>query len=196
MRTTLDIDEDVLLAAKEHAARERKSLGAVISALAPSSTSEACRTPKGSELAAVARVLPDVNVLVALLDDAHVFSLRANEWLDAAPRRIATCPIVENGVIRIMSAPAYSSIQRATPEQIAEGLRSLTEELDHEFWADDVSMLDEALVDFSRLHGHRQVTDAHLLALALRRGGAIASFDTALPLTAVRGASRKHVHAI
>ena len=34
MRTTLDIDEDVLLAAKEHAARERKSLGAVISALA------------------------------------------------------------------------------------------------------------------------------------------------------------------
>ncbi|HET8748552.1 MAG TPA: CopG family transcriptional regulator [Ramlibacter sp.] len=34
MRTTLDIDDDVLLAAKEHAARERKSLGAVISALA------------------------------------------------------------------------------------------------------------------------------------------------------------------
>ena len=34
MRTTLDIDEDVLQAAKEHAARERKSLGTVISALA------------------------------------------------------------------------------------------------------------------------------------------------------------------
>jgi hypothetical protein len=34
MRTTLDIDEDVLLAAKEHAAREHKSLGAVISGLA------------------------------------------------------------------------------------------------------------------------------------------------------------------
>lgn len=34
MRTTLDLDEDVLLAAKEHAARERRSLGAVISDLA------------------------------------------------------------------------------------------------------------------------------------------------------------------
>ncbi|HYF17625.1 MAG TPA: CopG family transcriptional regulator [Ramlibacter sp.] len=34
MRTTLDLDEDVLLAAKEHAARERKSLGSVISELA------------------------------------------------------------------------------------------------------------------------------------------------------------------
>ncbi len=122
-----------------------------------------------------ARVLLDVNILIALLDDAHVFSRRANEWLDAAPRRIATCPIVENGVIRIMSAPSYSATYRATPEQIAQGLRSLAEALDHEFWPDDVSMLDETLVDFSRLHGHRQVTDAYLLALAVRRGGAIAS---------------------
>jgi toxin-antitoxin system PIN domain toxin len=147
-------------------------------------------------LAADARVLLDVNVLIALLDDAHVFSRRANEWLDAGPRRIATCPIVENGVIRIMSAPAYSLTHRASPEQIAHGLRSLTEALDHEFWADDVSLLDETLVDFSRLHGHRQVTDAYLLALAVRRGGVIASFDTALPVTAVRGASRKHLLAV
>jgi len=34
VRTTLDIDEDVLLAARAHAARERRSLGAVISDLA------------------------------------------------------------------------------------------------------------------------------------------------------------------
>ena len=147
-------------------------------------------------MAAGTRVLLDVNVLIALLDDAHVFSRRANEWLDAAPRRIATCPIVENAVIRIMSAPSYSATHRATPEQIAEGLRSLAEALDHEFWPDDVSMLDETLVDFSRLHGHRQVTDAYLLGLAVRRGGAIASFDTALPVTAVRGASRKHLLAV
>jgi hypothetical protein len=147
-------------------------------------------------LAAGARVLLDVNVLIALLDDAHVFSRRANEWLEAAPRRIATCPIVENGVIRIMSAPAYSATHRATPEQVAQGLRALAEGVDHEFWADEISLLDETVVDFSRLHGHRQVTDAYLLALAVRRDGAIASFDTALPVTAVRGASRKHLLAI
>ena len=147
-------------------------------------------------MAAGPRVLLDVNVLIALLDDAHVFSRRANEWLDAAPRRIATCPVVENGVIRIMSAPAYSATYRATPEQIAEGLRSLAEAIDHEFWPDDVSLLDETLVDFSRMHGHRQVTDAYLLALAVRRGAAVASFDTALPVTAVRGASRKHLLAL
>ena len=127
------------------------------------------------------RVLLDVNVLIALLDDAHVFSRRANEWLDGAARQIATCPIVENGVIRIMSAPSYSATYRATPEQIAQGLRALTEAVDHEFWADDLSMLDETLVDFSRLHGHRQVTDAYLLGLAIARKGQLVTLDRAIP---------------
>ena len=152
--------------------------------------------PKASDAAPAARTLLDVNVLVALLDDAHVFSRRANEWLDAAPRRIATCPIVENGVIRIMSAPAYSATHRASPEQVADGLKALAEGLDHAFWADEVSLLDESLVDFSRLHGHRQITDAYLLALAVRRGGALASFDAAVPLAAVRGAARRHLLAL
>ena len=143
-----------------------------------------------------ARVLLDVNVLIALLDDAHVFSRRTYEWLDSAPRQVATCPIVENGVIRIMSAPSYSTTHRATPEQVAQGLKALIEALDHEFWPDEVSLLDETLIDFSRLHGHRQVTDAFLLALAVRRRGAFASFDTALPVTAVRGARKTHVVAI
>jgi toxin-antitoxin system PIN domain toxin len=147
-------------------------------------------------MAAEPRTLLDVNVLIALLDDAHVFSRRANEWLDAAQRRIATCPIVENGVIRIMSAPAYSSTHRATPEQVAEGLKALAEAVDHEFWPDEVSLLDDSLVDFSRLHGHRQVTDAYLVAMAVRRGGALASFDSALPLSAIRGAGKRHLVAV
>lgn len=142
------------------------------------------------------RRLLDVNVLIALLDDAHVFSRRANEWLDAEPRRIATCPMVENGVIRILSAPAYSATHRATPGQVAEGLKAITEGVDHAFWPDDVSLLDESAIDFTRLHGHRQITDAYLLALAVRHGGVLASFDAAVPLTAVRGAAKKHLVAL
>lgn len=142
------------------------------------------------------RCLLDVNVLIALLDDAHVFSRRANAWLDAAPRRVATCPIVENGVIRIMSSPAYSATLRTSPEQVADGLKALAQGLDHVFWPDAVSMLDEAVVDFARLHGHRQITDAYLLALAVRHGGMLASFDAAVPLTAVRGATRRHLLAL
>lgn len=148
---------------------------------------------KVSDVPSATRVLLDVNVLIALLDDAHVFSRRANEWIEGAPRSVATCPIVENGVIRIMSAPAYSATLRATPEQIADGLEALAAGLDHVFWPDAVSLLDESVVDFSRLHGHRHVTDAYLLALAVQQRGAIASFDTALPVSAVRGATRQHV---
>jgi len=147
-------------------------------------------------LAAGTRTLLDVNVLIALLDDAHVISRRANEWLDAAPRRVATCPIVENSVIRMMSAPAYSATHRATPEQVADGLKALAQGLDHAFWPDEISLLDDTRVDFSRLHGHRQITDAYLLALAVQRGGALPSFDAGVPLSAVRGATRKHLLAL
>jgi uncharacterized protein len=139
------------------------------------------------------RVLLDVNVLIALLDDAHLFAERANAWLDAEPRRIATCPIVENGVVRIMSAPAYSATHRVTPGQVADGLKAIRDGLDHAFWPDDVSLLDDTRFDFTRLHGHRQITDAYLLALAVRHGGVFASFDGALPLTAVRGAAKHHL---
>jgi predicted nucleic acid-binding protein len=93
-------------------------------------------------------------------------------------------------------APACSATHRASPEQVADGLKALTQALDHEFWPDDVSLLDESLFDFSRLHGHRQITDAYLLALAVRRGGALASFDAALPLSAVRGAAKRHLLAM
>lgn len=149
-----------------------------------------------ADAAAPGRCLLDVNVLIALLDDAHVFSRRANEWLDAAPRRVATCPIVENGVIRIMSAPAYSARLRTSPEQVADGLKALSQGLDHAFWPDAVSLLDDAVIDFTRLHGHRQITDAYLLALAVRHDGMLASFDAAVPLSAVRGATRRHLLAL
>lgn len=44
----------------------------------------------------------------------------------------------------------------------------------HTFLPDDVSMVDD---DVPRLAGHRQVTDAHLLALARRRRVSLLTFD-------------------
>lgn len=139
------------------------------------------------------RCLLDVNVWIALLDDAHVFSERANTWLREANAPIATCPIVENGVIRIMSSPAYSREVRLTPGEVATHLRSACAQLDHQFWPADLSLRDEKRFDFSRLHGHRQITDAYLLALAVQHGGRMVTLDSAVPLAAVRGAAKKHL---
>lgn len=57
----------------------------------------------------------------------------------------------------------------------------------HEFWPDDVSLLDEARFDHSRLLDSGQVTDSYLLALAVARGGMLATFDRRLVADAVRG---------
>jgi uncharacterized protein len=139
------------------------------------------------------RTLLDVNLLIALMDEAHLQSRIAHEWA-ADAGAIATCPIVENGAIRIMSQPAYA--QGATPLKprfLADALRKTFSNIDHEFWSDDISLLDETLFDHSRIHGPQQLTDIYLLGLAVRHGGRLATFDRKIVLSAVRGATAKHL---
>jgi len=63
----------------------------------------------------------------------------------------------------------------------------------HEFWPDDVSLLDEDVADSSRIHGPRQLTDIYLLALAVRHGGRLVTFDSGIPLAAVREATMQNL---
>jgi uncharacterized protein len=69
-------------------------------------------------------------------------------------------------------------------------VRAVVERLDiaskprlHEFWPNDVSLLDPALLDPSRIHGPRQITDLYLLALAVRHRGSFVTFDRLLQRT-------------
>lgn len=137
------------------------------------------------------RALLDVNVWVALFDDAHQFSDRANAFIEARDTKIATCPLVENGVIRVMSLPSYSQRGGLPIQVVRERLREACAALDHEFWADDISLRDDLLVDFARVQGHNQITDLYLLALAVHRRGCLASFDQGIALTSVRGATAR-----
>jgi uncharacterized protein len=66
----------------------------------------------------------------------------------------------------------------------------------HEYWPCSVSLLDDELIDYSRLHEHRQVTDAYLLALATANGGRFATLDQSIPLDAVRNASAANLTLI
>ncbi|HQN11869.1 MAG TPA: hypothetical protein PLP74_07085, partial [Quisquiliibacterium sp.] len=58
------------------------------------------------------------------------------------------------------------------------------------------ALLDETRFDHARLHGHRQVTDLYLLALAVAHDGCLATFDASVPLSAVRGAHARHLAVI
>jgi len=54
------------------------------------------------------RALLDINVLIALLDQGHLLHQPATRWLEGQlAQGWATCPITENGVVRIMAQPAY-----------------------------------------------------------------------------------------
>ena len=138
------------------------------------------------------RALLDVNVLIALLDADHTLHARATTWFASnAHSGWASCPITQNGCIRIMSHPGYPNglPVRAVMERLTQASSSSL----HEFWADDVSLLDVGVVDSARIHGPRQLSDVYLLALAVRRKGHFVTFDTSVPLEAVKGARKSHM---
>jgi toxin-antitoxin system PIN domain toxin len=136
----------------------------------------------------VSIALLDVNVLVALFDPAHPHHESAHRWF-GRNRRFgwATCPMTINGCIRILSNPAYPTVE-ATPAEVAGSLRTFCSTKDHHFWEDSVSLLDESLCRPSMIRTHQMITDAYLLALAVRNHGQLATFDRHIPAKAVPGA--------
>ncbi len=141
------------------------------------------------------RVLFDVNALIAIVDEEHVHHWVVHEWW-AANRSAgwATCPLTENGLARIMSQSGYKN--RVTTTFAIDLLAEQIGEADHAFWPDDVSLCDGSRFDPGRILGPHQITDAYLLALAVKNGGRLATLDRSVPLRAVRGAEPRHLAVI
>jgi uncharacterized protein len=122
-------------------------------------------------------VLPDVNVLIAIAWPEHTFHQLAIEWFDAiADSGWATSSITEAGFIRISSNAAVVGAP-VRPIEACSILSELRRVGSHQFWTDDIEPSVSPLFPRDRLVGYRQVTDAHLLALGRRHGGAIATLD-------------------
>jgi toxin-antitoxin system PIN domain toxin len=129
--------------------------------------------------------LLDVNVVVALFDPDHVHHELAHDWF--AGQRAhgwATCPVTENGFVRVLSNPAYGH-DALRPESVMKGLRRFLASGHHAFWPDTVSLADERLFDLTVASGHRQLTDIYLLGLAAKMKGCLATFDRTIPLKTV-----------
>jgi toxin-antitoxin system PIN domain toxin len=139
--------------------------------------------------------LLDVNALIALLDVDHIHHQRMQRWFDEySLKGWVTCPITENGLIRVVSHANYPSGQRS-PGEIVDTLRRLktVRGESYEFWPDTVTLTDQTLFRTEYLLGSKQVTDAYLLGLAAKRGGTLVSFDSSLPWQSIQGASRNLV---
>ncbi len=138
------------------------------------------------------RALLDINVLIALHDRDHVHHIRAATWFEANVQHgWASCPLTQNGCLRIMNQPGYSSPQPLAA--LMAMLQSSTSAPMHETWFDDISILDAARFQHTHMHSHRQLTDLYLLGLAVKNNGRLASFDQRIPMSAVRGARAEHV---
>jgi toxin-antitoxin system PIN domain toxin len=136
--------------------------------------------------------LLDVNALLALFDVGHIHHGRARSWWVAHQSEgWASCPLTQNGFARIVSSPGY---ERPIPLQTALwGLAVQLAQSDHEFWPDDISVIDEKLFDRRRILGPKQIADIYLLALAVRHGGRLVTFDRGIFHGAVHGAGPENL---
>lgn len=136
--------------------------------------------------------LLDVNVLIALCDANHVHHAIAVEWfIGHAAQGWASCPLTQNGAIRIMSNPKYPNARPigAVITQISQ----LCGTVHHHFWGDTISLIDTTVFKHTHLLGHNQITDAYLLALAVHRDGVFLTTDEGISIQPVMGAQKRHL---
>jgi uncharacterized protein len=139
--------------------------------------------------------LLDVNALIALFDQDHIHHEAAHEWFSANRQYgWATCPLTENGLIRILSNSRYTGNHESTTE-IRTRLDAFCSSGNHSFWPDQLSIRDESRFQLSGVT-HGQLTDVYLLALAADMGGRLATFDRRIPLRAVIRAEQKQLAII
>ncbi len=140
--------------------------------------------------------LLDVNVLVALFSPDHIHHDVAHNWFeDHRADGWATCPLTENGFLRVLSNPkAVTNAER--PSVLAGLLTRFRSSRDHVFWPDAVSLCDEKLFNRAFLVGPRQLTDIYLLGLAKKMGGTLVTFDRTIPVRAVVGAAKATLSVI
>lgn len=124
--------------------------------------------------------LLDVNVLIALFWPKHAQHEAAKNWFEKHRKNgWATCPLTEAGFVRITSNPAFST-HSLRPTVAMKLLRENTEAEDHQFWPADFEVDAVNSIFGARMVSHQNVTDAYLLTLAIKRGGALATFDTGI----------------
>lgn len=134
--------------------------------------------------------LLDVNVLIAAADPGHQFHADFRRWYTQAGRPpLATCPLTENGFLRIYGRPDYAG-GPGSPANALVPLRVLRNQPGYRFLSDDFSLADAtSLVRLDRA-APKQLTDLYLLALAVRHGGMFTTFDSRVPPSSVAGGGK------
>jgi toxin-antitoxin system PIN domain toxin len=126
------------------------------------------------------------------VDEGHVAYKAVRAWLHhSAGKHWATCPLTQAGFVRIISSLQFHE-QPISVAQAFELLRAITERPGHRFWPMDITLAEAVKPFRERLFGHRQVTDAYLLGLAIKNKGRLVTLDPGIE-TLAGEAYRQHV---
>ena len=126
----------------------------------------------------MSRYLLDANALIALGWPAHEHHKRMLAWFrNQARHGWATTPFTQAAFVRIVSQPAFSG-SAIGPREAAELLSRNLSHRHHSFFPLDMQIAEVTALCSGGLMGHRQVTDAYLLALAIKRRCKLVTFDS------------------
>ncbi len=135
------------------------------------------------------------NVLIALIDPRHVHHEPSHRWFQAhGGDGWATCPLTQNALLRILGNPRYPN-SPGGPAVVMSFLQELLAHPAHVFWPDALSWQATGVFEAEALLHHGQITDTHLLGLAVHHQGRPVSFDRRLSPRAVRG-GKEALHLI
>lgn len=116
-------------------------------------------------------------MLVSLAWPNHVHHAASSAWFRSRTGNPwATSPFTEAGFVRVSSNG--SAIPAAvTPAEAVALLDRMRHVAGHTFLIDDIALVVSDQLPAQRIATHRQVTDAHLVALARRHGARLATLD-------------------
>lgn len=121
--------------------------------------------------------LLDANALIALGWPAHEHHGRALNWFKKHARQgWATCAFTQAAFVRIIAQPSFSGHAISVGE-VGEVLMRNTAHPKHRFLPLDFGFEQVLGCCTGGLLGHRQITDAYLLTLAVRHGAKLVTFD-------------------
>jgi len=128
----------------------------------------------------MARFLLDANVLIALCWSNHVHHSAALRWFKShAAQGWATCAFTQSAFVRVILQPTFSGSAMQAGEVI-ELLALNTAHAKHHYLNVDFDMRAVQSVCTGGLLGHRQITDAWLLATAIRHKTKLVTFDAGI----------------
>jgi len=127
----------------------------------------------------LSRYLLDVNVLLALHRPSHEAHRKVIRWFHGdGQKAFSTCAMTQAGFIRLLMNPLLSERQ-VSQDEARHLLHELTQMKGHSYWNSGIGFLEATAPLIERIMGHRQVTDAYLLGIAIHEKGVLATLDQA-----------------